>query len=147
MNGDKLISYDLFGTLIDWKTGSFDGVIRILQSRLEDNQALGLAPHFVEQFCIYRKQAVNLALNTYVKAGVQEISLEQIYQAIQLNGFISETQMQGMLSMELTLWKEQLSLIDVGIENLKEDFQSGTPVIIVADSILERKFCVHGYKN
>lgn len=139
MAGDKLISYDLFGTLIDWKTGSFDGVIRILQSRLEDDQALGLDPHFVEQFCIYRKQAINLALNTYVKAGVQEISLEQIYQAIQLNGFISETQMQDMLSMELTLWKEQLRLIDVGIENLKADFQSGTPVIIVADSILGEK--------
>lgn len=136
MNGDKLISYDLFGTLIDWKTGSFDGVIRILQSKLEENQAIALEPHFVAQFCIYRRQAVNLALNTYVKAGVQEISLEQIYQAIQLNGFISEIQMQEILRMELALWKEQLRLVDVGIECLRQDVQSGTPVIIVADSIL-----------
>ena len=136
MAGDKLISYDLFGTLIDWKTGSFDGVIQILQSRLEENRTLRLAPHFVEQFCIYRKQAVNLALNTYVKAGVQEISLEQIYQAILLNGFISEKQMQGILNMEIALWKEQLRLVDVGIGHLQEDLQSDTPVIIVADSIL-----------
>lgn len=136
MNGDKLISYDLFGTLIDWKTGSFDGVIRILQSKLEENQAIALEPHFVEQFCIYRRQAVNLALNTYVKAGVQEISLEQIYQAIQLNGFISEIQMQEILRMELALCKEHLRLVDVGMECLRQDFQSGTPVIVVADSIL-----------
>lgn len=136
MNGDKLISYDLFGTLIDWKTGSFDGVIRILQSKLEENQAIALEPHFVAQFCIYRRQAVNLALNTYVKAGVQEISLEQIYQAIQLNGFISEIQMREILRMELALWKEQLRLVDVGIECLRQDVQSGTPVIVVADSIL-----------
>ncbi len=136
MYRDKLISYDLFGTLIDWKSGNSDGVICLLQDRLEKTKTLNLDTQFVTQFCLYRKQAVNLARNTYIKAGVEEISLAQIYQAIQLNGFISKEQMHQIYNMELSLRKEQLYLMEQGMEHLKQDLSSGTPAIIVADSIL-----------
>lgn len=132
----KITSYDLFGLLVDWKTGNFDGVVALLGSKLYDAEDIGLEQAFLKNFCLYRKQAEELARTTYTGFGCDEISLKQIYQALCMNGGITEKIASTIMDMELSIWKENLCLIKKEVEKMKSKIQAGYKVIVLADSVV-----------
>ncbi len=132
----KITSYDLFGLLADWKTGNFDGVVALLGSKLYDAEDIGLEQAFLKNFCLYRKQAEELARTTYTGFGCDEISLKQIYQALCMNGGITEKIASTIMDMELSIWKENLCLIKKEVEKMKSKIQAGYKVIVLADSVV-----------
>lgn len=132
----KIASYDLFGLLVDWKTGNFDGVLALLSSRLYEAGDLGLNRDFLRNFCLYRKQAEELARTTYTGFGCDEISLKQIYQALCMNGGITEDKACTIMDMEMSAWKDNLYLKEKEVDEMKRNIQAGYKVVVMADSVI-----------
>lgn len=95
----KLVSFDIFDTVLIRKCGLPENIFYLLANRLYlDNRALR------EAFLLWRRQAEQQARHRLPKT---DVSLAQIYNDVSLSGFADYTPQQ-MLNAEMRIERENL---------------------------------------
>ncbi len=132
-----MISYDVFDTLITRKTIFPNGIFLVVQEQLDMHKELQEYKFLCKNFKILRMDAERQARIKALKYGVKEVTLEQIYQELQLRTSIPTQIKEQILQMEINAEIDNSYPIRQNIELLKQHYQAGKKIILISDMYLE----------
>jgi predicted HAD superfamily hydrolase len=133
-------SFDVFDTLITRITATPDGIFHIMQRQLQQEGMFPEIPKFVvENFFELRKNAEVLARKTYTGKGIEDITLEQIYEAMSTTGLLSERGIQELLQLERDTEIKCSLGIDENIIMVKKLIEKKEKVVLISDMYLDEK--------
>lgn len=135
-----MYSFDVFDTLITRRTATPFGIFALMQVRLNtDEQYKDLSVYIKNNFYYLRVNAVELARANYQSNGIEDVTLEQIYEAIALTGCLSNQEKKILLSLELAIECANAVGIEKNISMVKKLLQAGEKVILISDMYLDAK--------
>lgn len=135
-----LYSFDIFDTIITRVTATPQGVFALMQERLINDEKYKVLPrHICSNFYLLRTYAETLAHYQYMRNGVQEVTLPQIYSALALNCKLSAEQLELLMLLEVETELECVCPIEKNIEIIKELLADNQRVVLISDMYLDRK--------
>ncbi|MBR3622843.1 MAG: hypothetical protein IKN43_05795 [Selenomonadaceae bacterium] len=135
-----LYSFDVFDTLITRKTATPKGIFALMQHKLQtDAQYFGINEFLRNNFFDIRVNAEELARLNYFHQGIEEISLEQIYEAVGTIGFVDESAKITLSKLEKTIETESVVGIKRNIDKVKSLAASRDRVILISDMYLDEE--------
>lgn len=124
----KLVSFDIFDTVLIRKCGLPENIFYLLANRLYlDNRALR------EAFLLWRRQAEQQARHRLPKT---DVSLAQIYNDVSLSGFADYTPQQ-MLNAEMRIERENLIANPAVKELIEKKREQGYRICFISDMYLD----------
>lgn len=112
-------SYDVFDTIITRKTATPHGIFAIMQDKLKNNNN-GIPRELAENFFELRVQGEHLARQFYCKNGKEEVTLIQIYKAINTTGLLDKEGINKLIEMECKIEMENSIPIPYIIQEILE---------------------------
>lgn len=135
-----LYSFDIFDTLVTRKVATPKGIFAIMQDEINKNENYKTLPENIkENFYLIR---VNI--EQYLKAnlrirGINEITLEEIYDFMGSNYVLSNADKKALFQLELQTEIQNLVAIPQNINKLKSLINAGKRVILISDMYLTSK--------
>lgn len=132
-----MYSFDIFDTLITRSTAVPKGIFMIMQNILiKDREIYGVDENFAESFYFQRTGSEELARINWCISGVEEIELDQIYDAMVSCGAVDREQAEKIKKLELCVEYNNILPIYENISKLKKRLASGERVILISDMYL-----------
>lgn len=133
-----MISFDVFDTLITRKTAAPQGVFFLIREELQNNPVYSSINDFVRlNFCVLRDNAEKLTRLQENLRGKEDVTLRQIYSAMQMCGCLSETETALLYQLERDMELWNVLPIAANIQKVKEYAAQGEHVILISDMYLE----------
>lgn len=139
-----MYSFDVFNTLICRMTATPYGIFAIMRERL----IAGLNGHsdipqlsfrICNDFCTLRIQAENLARYHNHMRGVEEVTLNEIYEAMGMAEELTKEEQERLARLEQEIELDNVLPMKQNIERLKILVNQGEKVIIISDMYLPGK--------
>lgn len=132
----KLYSFDVFDTLITREVATPEGIFALLQARLQDSGYIDINEYVRKNFYALRVGAEQVARSTYCVCGVEDVTLEQIYDVLVQEHHISEAQ-----ALRLQMLEEETEIahcvgIRENIDRVKALLSKEQRVILISDMYL-----------
>lgn len=134
-------TFDVFDTLITRKTATPEGIFALIQKKLQKNEEhLGFSDYIKNNFYHLRINAEILARHTYCAVGeAEDVTLEQIYEAMSMTGSLAEEEVQKLISLEKETEYENVIGIYVNINKINQLIASGEHVVLISDMYLDKQ--------
>lgn len=131
-------SFDIFDTLITRTTATPHGIFALMQWELCKNNKYNQIDDYVRNnFYQLRINAEDLARANYQRDGIEDITLEQIYEALSTIGNLSQNDIGLLLQLEKDTEYENIIGIKKNIEQIKKLIADGEKVILISDMYLD----------
>jgi len=135
-----MYSFDVFDTLITRTTLTPRGIFALMQEKLlYGEEYAGISRHVRENFYSLRIQAEELARFQNVGRGYEEVTLQEIYEALALAGELSPEDKARLMELECETEMENSLPIESAIEKVRALMQDGEQVILLSDMYLPRE--------
>jgi predicted HAD superfamily hydrolase len=134
-----MYSFDVFDTLITRRTATPKGIFALMQRKLytcEKYQAI--SEYIVANFYDLRINAEMLARANNQGKGIEEVNLDDIYQAMALTGCLSSEDKRILAELEKATELENVVGITENIEKVKSLISQGEEVILLSDMYLDK---------
>ncbi len=128
-------SFDVFDTLITRTTATPDGIFALMQKRIMAQD--GLDDLLKTNFYELRIGAEQVARNTYCKNGIQEVTLEQIYDVLVKEHKITEEGAAFLQRTECDIESEYIVGISENISRVRDLLEKKERVILISDMYLD----------
>ena len=119
-----MYSFDVFDTLITRVTATPKGIFALIQNLLQEEvieEKPSLFHTYIKtNFFFLRIGAEQVARNTYCKDGIEDVTLEQIYDVLVREHLITENQAEYLCKLERKLEMESVRGIPETIEKVKK---------------------------
>ncbi len=133
----QLYSFDIFDTLINRKTATPEGIFALMQQKLRNSKVYSEIPQrLTDNFYLIRIQAEKVARNTYIKNGVYDITLSQIYESISLMEELSAEQIESLMDLEIETEIENAIPVISNINKIKALIEKNKRVVLVSNMYL-----------
>ncbi|OOM79954.1 hypothetical protein [Clostridium sp. BL-8] len=136
-----MYTFDVFDTLITRKTATPEGIFALIQKKIQRNKEyLGFSEYIKNNFYHLRINAEVLARYTYCAVGgAEDITLEQIYEAMSMTGSVAGEEVQKLISLEKETELENVVGINININKIKQLIASGEHVVLISDMYLDKQ--------
>ena len=135
-----LYSFDVFDTLITRNTATPLGIFTLIQHKLcNDELYAGISSYIRENFYQLRIHAEELARLHYQQNGIEDVTLEQIYEAMGTTGYLSPEEQVVLTDLERQTECVNVVGIQKNIEKIKELLASNQRVVLISDMYLDEK--------
>lgn len=136
-----MYSFDVFDTLITRKTATPEGIFALIQEKLIKKQEyLKFSDYIKNNFYNLRINSERLAWHNYCEiGGAEDITIEQIYEAMGMTGSLTHEEIQKLIFLEKETEFENVVAIDVNISMIKELIDNGEHVVLISDMYLDKK--------
>ena len=132
-----MYSFDIFDTLITRTTATPKGIFALMKGRLEqEREEYGLDEFVVDNFFELRVHGEELARKSKEMQWIEEVTLQDIYDAMSLCGCISSGQKKYLMDLEIITETENVIGIEENIIKLKELLEKGEKVVLISDMYL-----------
>lgn len=137
-SGEKsMYSFDIFDTLIARTTATPKGIFALMKDRLEKERGVhDLDVFVVDNFFELRIHSEELARKSKEMQWIEEVTLQDIYDAMSLCGCISHEQKKYLMDLEIKTEIENVIGIEENILRLKELLEKGENVVLISDMYL-----------
>lgn len=133
-----MYSFDVFDTLITRNTATPHGIFALMQDKMEkDKDYTEMSSYIKENFFNLRIHAEELARVNYAVAGAEDVTLEQIYEAMRMTGCLSLLEAELLMKLERTLEYENIIGIEENIVKVKQLIEAGQKVVLISDMYLD----------
>lgn len=133
----KLYSFDVFDTLITRNTATPNGIFALMQNLLKSDCCSEMDAFVKNNFYQLRIGAEQVARNTYCVNGIEDVTLEQIYDVLVNQGHISKAQSIFLQNLERKTEIDFCTGISENIFRVKKLLQEGKRVILISDMYLD----------
>lgn len=133
-----IYSYDIFDTIITRRTADPYGVFALMQDRLQEF-GNDFPTEVKENFFELRTQAERLARQYYCKDENEDISLLQIYHAMNTTGLLNKDMIDSLMELECEIELENVIPILHTVSEIQEHLDKNETVIFISDMYLGRK--------
>ncbi len=132
-----MYSFDVFDTLITRMTATPQGVFYVMQNRLQTEQKYEKISLFIKtNYAELRINAEVLARRNYQVEDIEDVTLNEIYNAFEITGCLGADERRLLMELE----EETEWICSVGIQKninyLKELLKSGEKVVLISDMYL-----------
>jgi predicted HAD superfamily hydrolase len=135
-----MYSFDVFDTIIARKTATPQGIFAIMQSELILYPDFSNLHEYIKtNFYELRIHAENLARLNNESNGIEEVSLEDIYQAMAMTGCLSTSEQSILCDLERKTEIDNAIGIKENIIKLKQLISRGEDVVLISDMYLDKK--------
>lgn len=135
-----MVSFDVFDTLITRATATPDGVFALMQQELLINeQYQEIARDLRENFASIRIHAERMARACIQKAGIEDVTFEEIYEYFSLRGNITKDQRELLMQLEIDTEYKVSRGIPENIERIKKLSDQGERVVLISDMYLPKE--------
>lgn len=132
-----MYSFDIFDTLITRSTATPEGIFAFIQKDLIDKDKYKTISKAVRNnFYQLRIMAEKLARYTYQNRQTEDITLQQIYEAMNLRGEMTESQIACLMELECEIEYRESIPIACNISRIKQLLAEGETVILISDMYL-----------
>ncbi len=128
-------SFDVFDTLIARSTATPHGIFAIMGELLREHP--GISGFVKDNFVELRIGAEQVARNTYCRNGIEDVTLEQIYQVLVLEHQILEEEAVFLETLERQTEIENVYGIQENISHVKKFLSDGKKVLLISDMYLD----------
>ena len=135
----SMYSFDVFDTLLTRVTATPTGIFALIQEKIQQGFLEGIDPYVKENFFYLRIGAEEVARNTYVKAGVEEVTIEQIYGVLVKEHLLTEGQAISFVQLEQEVEKDCIRGIPANLKKVKQLIAEGEKVVLISDMYLDRE--------
>jgi len=133
-----LYSFDIFDTLLTRMTAVPKGIFMVMQEKLTRDIKYNMVSSYIcENFAQLRIHAEEMARMHYQKGEIEDITLEQIYEALFTNGGLSISEKQMLMDLEIFTEYENIVGIKKNIQRVKELLQNKERVVLISDMYLD----------
>ncbi len=135
-----MYSFDVFDTLITRITATPKGIFALIQHCLQETQkenAIFFSAYIKSNFFSLRIGAEQVARNTYCRNGIEDVTLEQIYDVLVKEHLITEKQAEYLCKVERRVELASVYGISENIEKVKKLLEQGEQVILISDMYLD----------
>jgi len=137
MAGKKLYSFDVFDTLITRITATPQGVFALMQNELRSNTLyIDINDGFKNDFPLIRVHAEELARHCLQRNGIEDITLDEIYDYVAMRGDIGRGQAELLKELEISIELKCSYGIQENIEKVKRLLSEGEKVVLISDMYL-----------
>lgn len=132
-------SFDVFDTLITRKTATPEGIFALIHQELNnDEKYLKTSNYIKKNFYELRINSEILARHTYCTiGGAEDVTIEQIYEAMNMTGDISDTEVEELISLEKKVEYENIIPIEKNINKIKDLIEKKENVLLISDMYLD----------
>lgn len=137
----QLVTYDIFDTLITRMTATPKGTFAIMQYELLSNAKYNKKSKYIrENFYQLRVNAEACARNALISRQKDEVSLDEIYSALNMTQEMSYLSMKELEELERSV-EYAISLpINSMVQEVAEKIKAKLPISYVSDMYLEKEF-------
>lgn len=136
-----MVSFDIFDTLITRITATPYGVFVLMQRELESNSEYQEMPKdLCSNFASIRINAERMARACIQKAGIEDVTFEEIYKYLCLRGNITKHQQKQLMKLETDIEYAVSRGINENIEKVKGLLNAGERVVLISDMYLPTEF-------
>lgn len=133
-----MYTFDVFDTLITRTTATPVGIFTIIQQKLiHECQYKHISSYIKQNFYYLRINAEKLARYNYCKNGIEDVTLEQIYEAISMTGCISPEEAKQISKLEKMVEIDNVIGIEENIDKIKGLMDKGEQVVLISDMYLD----------
>ncbi len=135
-----MYSFDVFDTLITRTTATPQGIFALMKDRLEIERGRNsLDDYIIDNFFELRIHSEELARKACCMQNVEEVDLQEIYNAMSVCGCLEKNQIDYLCSLEESIEIANVTGITRYISRLKELLTYGERVILISDMYLSEK--------
>lgn len=130
-------SFDIFDTIITRDVAKPEGIFLLMQEKLQNSAEYIEIPQYIrDNFVQLRLGAEGLARQSFCINGIEDKTLEEIYQALCMTGKINDTIADRLMQLEMMTEYEHSIGISCTIESIKQLLTNGKRVILISDMYL-----------
>ncbi len=130
-----MFSYDIFDTLIKRKCGLPQNIFLAMQNEIGSISISGKG--LESRFCDLRVEADRIARRYVCKNGVEDITINDIYCAMNHMGWIPSEEIDRFINFEKRIELENAIPIEENIDIVKKKLSDGEKVIAISDMYLD----------
>ena len=131
-------SFDVFDTLITRKTATPQGVFAYMQKVLkEDVKYAGISSYIRENFYVLRIGSEQAARVYFGSDEIEDVTLEQIYEAMGRTACLSSQERKMLASLERDTEIELVVGIEKNISYLRDLYERGEEILLISDMYLD----------
>lgn len=135
----KLYSFDVFDTLITRSTATPKGIFAIMQRRMEADGFGSEAGEFIKNnFFQLRIGAEQVARNTHCINGIEDVTLEQIYDVLVKESHMTRKSAEHLCELERQTEMDFSVGIPENISKVRQLIRKKEKVILISDMYLDR---------
>lgn len=134
-----IYSFDIFDTLITRKTAVPEGIFAIMQSELGREEFESIPLSIRNNFYQLRIMAEKLARRSYQNDKVEDVTLEQIYEALTMRGELDTAQKKQLMCLECDIEYRECVPIEKNVAWIKSLLSDGEAVILISDMYLPKE--------
>lgn len=134
-----MYSFDVFDTLITRKTAVPEGIFAVMQSELGREEYEAIPVSIRNNFYRLRIAAEMMARYSYQRNGIEDVTLEQIYDVLAVRGELSGEQQRQLLCLECDIEYRECISIEKNVIQIKKLLSNGEKVILISDMYLPQK--------
>lgn len=133
-----MYSFDVFDTLITRITAVPCGIFAVMQEILKEQKYAGIPESIRRNFFRLRVESEKLARYTYQDGQTDDVTLQQIYEAIAMRGELDENQIKQLMDLECDTEYQACVPVSSNIRWIKELMQKGEEVVLISDMYLPK---------
>ncbi|MDE7204838.1 MAG: HAD-IA family hydrolase [Lachnospiraceae bacterium] len=133
-----MYSFDVFDTLITRKTAVPEGIFAIMQYELGKEEYAVMPVSMRSNFYQLRIAAERLARQSYQQGGIEDVTLEQIYDVLAVRGELSREQQIQLVRLECDIEYRECIPIEKNVIQVKKLLADGEKVILISDMYLPK---------
>ena len=131
-------SFDVFDTLITRKTATPHGIFAYMQKILkEDTRYAGIKPYIRDNFFWLRIGAEQSARAYFCNAEVEDVTLEQIYEAMGRTDCLASEEGRLLAGLEREVELKLVVGIDKNVDYLRELYNRKERILLISDMYLD----------
>lgn len=135
-----MYTFDVFDTLITRRTATPKGIFALMQKKLlESKEYLKISDYIKNNFYYLRINAEEIARHSNRVKGAEEVTLEEIYEAMAMTGSLTSDEIQQLIDLEKLTEYENVVEIKRNIRKVKDLINKGEKVILISDMYLDSK--------
>ena len=132
-----MYSFDVFDTLITRTTATPWGIFALMKEKIcQDKLENGLSTYILENFYELRIQSEELARKAGNFQGKEEVTLEDIYEAMAVSGCLNKVEIEYLIKLEKETEILNVVPISAQISYLKSLLEKGEKVVLISDMYL-----------
>lgn len=132
-------SFDVFDTLITRRTATPEGIFVLMQERLTAGELPDIPVSMRVNFCELRIHAEELVRHSDCTGGVEDVSLDRIYEALSLHCGLHIKEKNALADMERRLEAENIIGIRQNINKVLKLLDEGSRVVLISDMYLDQE--------
>ena len=134
-----IYSFDVFDTLITRRTAVPEGIFAIMQSDLGREEFESIPLPIRNNFYQLRIMAEKLARRSYQNDQIEDVTLEQIYEALAMRGELDAAQRKQLMCLECDIEYRECVPVEKNVARVKRLLSDGETVILISDMYLPKE--------